>query len=157
MYRVSINFLFLNHFYAFYIIFHLKNKKTNEKKLYAKIADWAACDREKTVVLDVCCGTGTIGLTLATRATQVIGFELNAEALADAKENALSNGIENAVWHLGPVQETLPRVFKAAGWLKGRNVVAVVDPPRTGLRFFAFLPIFGFLGFWIDFCFVRSL
>jgi len=40
----------------------------------------------------LCCGTGTIGLTLASRVKKVIGVEMVKEATEDAKQNAILNG-----------------------------------------------------------------
>ena len=50
----------------------------------------------KTVLLDVCCGTGTIGLSLASSVKRVVGIEICAPAVLDAKANARRNGIGNA-------------------------------------------------------------
>ena len=76
--------------------------------LYAKCGDWATdvndigtstVDRsgmnenKKTVLLDLCCGTGTIGITLAKRFSRVIGIELIADAVKDAERHAKANGI----------------------------------------------------------------
>ena len=44
------------------------------------------------MLFDVCCGTGTIGLTLASRVQHVVGIELNSQAVEDAKQNAEING-----------------------------------------------------------------
>lgn len=45
------------------------------------------------VLLDLCCGTGTIGISMAKHVKKVIGVEMVAEAIEDAKKNALANGI----------------------------------------------------------------
>lgn len=53
-----------------------------------------------------------------------------AEAIADAKENARLNEITNAEFFVGKAEEILGSVcYRAIN-----NVVAVVDPPRAGLR-----------------------
>ena len=52
--------------------------------------------RPSDVVLDLFCGTGTIGLTLARACRSVRGVELSAAAVADARRNAARNGILNA-------------------------------------------------------------
>lgn len=60
--------------------------------LYAKCAEW--CDineNKKTTLLDLCCGTGTIGITMAKSVDRVIGIEMIPEAIVDAKANALLN------------------------------------------------------------------
>ena len=45
------------------------------------------------VLLDLCCGTGTIGMTMAAHVKKVIGVELTADAIEDAKKNAALNGM----------------------------------------------------------------
>ncbi|XP_061865712.1 tRNA (uracil-5-)-methyltransferase homolog A isoform X2 [Colius striatus] len=58
--------------------------------LYTAIREWAQLSQESTV-LDVCCGTGTIGISLAKKVKKVIGIELCQEAVQDAKVNAQIN------------------------------------------------------------------
>ncbi|KAM7051564.1 tRNA (uracil-5-)-methyltransferase homolog A isoform 2-T2 [Molossus nigricans] len=58
--------------------------------LYTVIQDWAQLDTGSTV-LDVCCGTGTIGLALARKVKRVVGIELCQEAVEDARVNAHNN------------------------------------------------------------------
>ncbi|KAK8463942.1 hypothetical protein PHAVU_011G078600 [Phaseolus vulgaris] len=64
------------------------------EKLYSLAGDWA-CLGPDTLLFDICCGTGTIGLTLAHRVGMVIGIEMNASAVSDAHKNAEINGIKN--------------------------------------------------------------
>lgn len=60
--------------------------------LYAKCAEWCAIDpTKKTTLLDLCCGTGTIGITMAKSVDKVIGIEMVPEAIVDAKVNAELN------------------------------------------------------------------
>ena len=80
-------------------------------------------------VFDLFCGIGSIGLTLATRAGEVLGLELVAEAVADATRNAARNEVTNARFEAGDVRRALRDVTAAAG----RPDVIVVDPPRAGL------------------------
>ncbi|XP_039360786.1 tRNA (uracil-5-)-methyltransferase homolog A isoform X5 [Mauremys reevesii] len=58
--------------------------------LYKAIRDWAQLNQDSTV-LDICCGTGTIGISLAKKVKKVIGIELCQEAVEDAKVNAQIN------------------------------------------------------------------
>eukprot|EP00850_Spirogloea_muscicola_P020913 SM000230S07349 [mRNA] locus=s230:173466:177175:+ [translate_table: standard] len=70
--------------------------------LYRMVED--ACNLKgdgSEVVLDLFCGTGTIGLSLASKVRHVYGFELVAEAVADAWQNAESNSISNATFVQG--------------------------------------------------------
>ncbi|XXG44636.1 hypothetical protein AAC387_Pa01g4383 [Persea americana] len=64
------------------------------EKLYSLAGDWAGLGRD-TLLFDICCGTGTIGLTLANRVGMVVGIEMNDSAVLDAKRNAEINGIRN--------------------------------------------------------------
>jgi hypothetical protein len=57
------------------------------------------------VVLDLYCGTGTIGLTLAARAARVVGFDVSESAVADARANAARNGVGNALFVCGDLDE----------------------------------------------------
>jgi tRNA (uracil-5-)-methyltransferase len=60
--------------------------------LYAKCAEWCSIDpNKKTTLLDLCCGTGTIGITMAKSVERVVGIEMVPEAIVDAKANAKLN------------------------------------------------------------------
>ncbi len=76
-------------------------------------------------LLDLYCGTGTIGLWLAAGFDQVVGVERNEQAVADARANARANGIDGTRWLAGPVEDLAQEL--AAD-------VVVVDPPRSGLH-----------------------
>ena len=80
-------------------------------------------------VFDLYCGTGTIGLALASRARTVWGLEISEEAVACAIENAELNRIENARFFAGNVGQTIEELREEAG----SPDVVVVDPPRAGL------------------------
>ena len=101
--------------------------------LYGKAKEFAGLTGKETVI-DAYCGTGTIGLTVASGANgfggakAVIGVEVNKDAVADAMENAKRNGIENAVFHAGDAGEFMEAM--AAG---GQSAdVVITDPPRAG-------------------------
>lgn len=81
------------------------------------------------VVLDLYCGVGTITLAMAKAAGRVIGVEVEPQAVADARDNARRNGIENAEFFCGDAGQ-------AAVSLREQGLtpdVVVVDPPRKGL------------------------
>lgn len=100
--------------------------------LYSTIGDWCQLDSMTNVtVLDVCCGTGTIGLTLAKKVHKVIGIEMVAQAIEDAKFNSQLNGITNVEFHCGKAEDVLADLM---GPLRSQEVVAIVDPPRAGLH-----------------------
>jgi len=80
-------------------------------------------------LVDLYCGTGAIGLYLASQFEQVTGVEVIASAVENARANAARNGIENTSWHVGKVEEAL-HILDA---VTGRRTL-VVDPPRVGLH-----------------------
>mmetsp|Transcript_14962 Transcript_14962/g.36633 ORF Transcript_14962/g.36633 Transcript_14962/m.36633 type:complete len:807 (-) Transcript_14962:435-2855(-) len=89
----------------------------------------------KPIVLDVCCGTGAIGLLLADVAKKVIGLELVEEAVQDARRNAKLNGIDNVEYHVGKAEDTIKKVIRGLEQEKNYSeIIAVVDPPRAGLH-----------------------
>ncbi|XP_077317834.1 tRNA (uracil-5-)-methyltransferase homolog A isoform X3 [Lithobates pipiens] len=98
--------------------------------LYSTIGDWAQLDQNSTI-LDVCCGTGTIGLSLAQRVKKVIGIELSQEAIADAKANAQLNNLTNVEFRCGKAEDIFPTLINT---LVSHNPIAIVDPPRAGLH-----------------------
>jgi len=78
-------------------------------------------------LLDLYCGTGSIGLVLADRARRIVGVEEVASSIADARSNADRTGVDATYLH-AKVEDALD-VFDAT-----EDVVAVVDPPRVGLH-----------------------
>lgn len=95
-------------------------------RLYDVVKGFARLDGSQTVV-DLYCGTGTIALCLASEARQVVGIELNAGAVADARRNAAANGIGNCTFVAGDVRDVIDAV-------EHRPDVLVIDPPRAGLH-----------------------
>ena len=81
-------------------------------------------------ILDLYCGTGTIGLSLASTVKEVIGVELVSDAVQMAGENAVANGIDNISFFEGHVREFLSRL--PAG--ERQFDAVIVDPPRAGLH-----------------------
>ncbi|KAF3850586.1 hypothetical protein F7725_012358 [Dissostichus mawsoni] len=98
--------------------------------LYSAVGEWAQLSEDSTV-LDVCCGTGTIGISLAKRVKKVIGIEMCQEAVEDAKVNAKLNGLSNIEFHCGKAEDVFPNILNA---LVSPNLTAIVDPPRAGLH-----------------------
>lgn len=98
------------------------------EKLYGVALDFAALTGTELAV-DLYCGIGTITLCLARQAGRVIGAEIVPEAIADAKENARRNGIENAEFFCGDASEVAARLVSDGL----RPDVVTVDPPRKGL------------------------
>ncbi|XP_010201691.2 tRNA (uracil-5-)-methyltransferase homolog A isoform X1 [Colius striatus] len=98
--------------------------------LYTAIREWAQLSQESTV-LDVCCGTGTIGISLAKKVKKVIGIELCQEAVQDAKVNAQINELNNIEFHCGKAEDIVPSLINV---LALQNLITIVDPPRAGLH-----------------------
>ena len=87
----------------------------------------------KETVLDLYCGIGTIGLSMAKDAQKVIGIEIVEEAVTRAAENAARNNITNAYFYCGDAsnaEKLLERAESAHGDVSGATVI--MDPPRKG-------------------------
>lgn len=102
------------------------------EKLYQLAREWCAASPNETL-LDVCCGTGTIGLTMASSVKRVVGIEMVESAVEDARRNAQLNGIENAEFICGKAEDTIRDVIIAEK-ARGNSLTAIVDPPRGGLH-----------------------
>lgn len=95
--------------------------------LYRKALEYARLTGRETVV-DAYCGTGTIGILASTAAKQVIGVELNPDAVRDAVQNAKRNGIENITF----VQKDAGKFLVEMAAQGGKADVVFMDPPRSG-------------------------
>lgn len=96
--------------------------------LYQQALDYAELTGTEDV-LDAYCGIGTISLFLAKQAKSVLGVEIVAPAVEDARRNAILNGIENATFRIGAAENVISELY-AEGKVPD---VVVVDPPRKGL------------------------
>jgi 23S rRNA (uracil1939-C5)-methyltransferase len=85
----------------------------------------------KEIVYDLYCGTGSIGLFVADAAAKVIGVEVIAAAVEDARENARINGIDHAAFFAGDVINVCDDAFFEQ---HGRPDVIITDPPRAGMH-----------------------
>jgi 23S rRNA (uracil1939-C5)-methyltransferase len=97
-------------------------------KLYDTVAE-AAQVADGQTVYDAYCGVGTIGQYVTHgKRVRLFGVETVEQAVADARENALGNGPEDARYEAGAAEEVFPR------WIGGgiRPDVVLVDPPRKG-------------------------
>uniref|UniRef100_A0A0E0FHJ0 TRAM domain-containing protein n=1 Tax=Oryza nivara TaxID=4536 RepID=A0A0E0FHJ0_ORYNI len=108
--------------------------QTNTKQadvLYKLIGESAGLKGDGSeIILDLFCGTGTIGLTLARRAKHVYGYEVVPEAIADAKKNAKLNGISNATF----VQGDLNKINETFGKEFPKPDIIISDPNRPGMH-----------------------
>ncbi len=97
------------------------------EKLYAKALEYAALTGHERVV-DAYCGIGTIGMSAADKAGEVIGVELNPSAVRDARENARLNEVANISFIEADAGEYLVNMAAA-----GEKIdVLLMDPPRAG-------------------------
>ncbi len=95
--------------------------------LYGKAVEYAALTGNERVI-DAYCGIGTIGIVASKNAGEVIGCELNSDAVRDAKKNAKLNGIENIKFFCADAGEFMLT-------MKEQNEkcdVLFMDPPRAG-------------------------
>lgn len=95
--------------------------------LYKKTAEYAGLSGSETVI-DLYCGAGTIGLSMAHKAKKIIGVEIIPEAVEDAKKNAERNGIGNCEFYCADASA-------AVKMLRDKNIqpdVVLLDPPRKG-------------------------
>ncbi|MBP3773985.1 MAG: 23S rRNA (uracil(1939)-C(5))-methyltransferase RlmD [Bacteroidaceae bacterium] len=98
--------------------------------LYKAVRDYCGLTGSE-LVYDLYTGTGTIANFVARQCRKVIGIEYVPEAIEDAKENALLNGIGNAEFHAGDMKDVLNDQFIADN---GRPDVLITDPPRVGMH-----------------------
>ena len=95
--------------------------------LYQTAIDLAHLTGRETL-LDAYCGTGTIGLCAADHISRLIGVELNADAVRNAKENAKLNGVENARFYCDDAGRFMVKMAEAGN----APDVVCMDPPRAG-------------------------
>eukprot|EP00667_Euglena_gracilis_P005038 EG_transcript_5068 len=89
-----------------------------------------------TLALDLCCGTGTIGISLAPFCARVIGVDMVSDAIADARDNCALNGIPNATFICDKIESgaVAAELDAAVAQYAPGQVVAICDPPRGGLH-----------------------
>lgn len=103
--------------------------RAGAEKLYSIAREYAKLQRGESLI-DMYCGTGTIGLSMAKDCKSLIGVEIVPEAIEDAKKNAERNGISNAHFICGDSA-------LAAQKLKSEGIdpdVIILDPPRKGCQ-----------------------
>lgn len=95
--------------------------------LYGKALEYVGTKGDETI-LDLYCGAGTIGLSMAKSVGKVIGVEIIPEAVEDAKENAKRNGIENCEFYCGDAKDAVKMLRDK----KTEPDAVILDPPRKG-------------------------
>ena len=108
--------------HAFYQV-----NRTQAERLYGKAAEYAGLTGAETL-LDLYCGTGTIGLSMAKSAKKLIGVEIVPAAVENARRNAERNAIQNAEFLCADAAEAARILFERGE----KPDVIVIDPPRKG-------------------------
>ena len=113
---------------SFYQVNH-----SSAELLYAKAKELAAPTKDDTL-LDLFCGAGSIGLSMADSVRELIGIEIVESAVLCARENARSCDIDNAYFFTGDATETEQLLANAEKQL-GKKIlpdIVILDPPRAG-------------------------
>ena len=97
------------------------------EKLYGTAIEFAGLTGKETV-LDAYCGTGTIGIVASDKAKQVVGVELNEDAVRDAKYNARLNKVENIRFFCADAGKFMVAMAEE----REKVDVVLMDPPRAG-------------------------
>jgi 23S rRNA (uracil1939-C5)-methyltransferase len=101
--------------------------RTQAELLYNIVAEFANLNAEETL-LDLYCGAGTIGLSLAHKVKKIIGVEVVPQAIENAKVNAKINNILNATFICADAEQAAQKLA-----IEGTKIdIIVVDPPRKG-------------------------
>lgn len=97
------------------------------EKLYGLAAEYAQlkCD---DILLDLYCGAGTIGLSMASRVKKIIGVEIIDSAIRNAAQNAKKNGILNSEFICGDAGRVAEVLYNRGE----RPDIIIVDPARKG-------------------------
>lgn len=95
--------------------------------LYGKAMEFAELTGKETVI-DAYCGIGTIGMVAAKKAGQVLGVEVNRDAVRDARENAKLNRVKNIRFVCADAGNFMVDMANAGEHCD----VLFMDPPRTG-------------------------
>lgn len=101
--------------------------RAQAERLYNKAREYAAPSKDD-VLLDLYCGTGTIGLTMAKDCRELIGVEIIPDAVRDAEHNAAVNSICNARFMCADAPQAADRLEREGV----RPSIVVLDPPRKG-------------------------
>lgn len=117
------------HFKVSPTAFFQPNTKQAEKLYSLALAH--ADIQQDSIVYDLYCGTGTLGICAAKTAKQVIGIEIAPESTLDAQDNANTNGLSNIVFLTGSVPDVIQTIRQEQKY--PLPDIVVLDPPRAGL------------------------
>lgn len=96
-------------------------------RMYNKVKDVIVKEKSKNV-LDLYCGTGTIGIYISDVVSKITGIEVVSDAIESANTNKKINNVENIEFILGKVEDKLD-------FISNNNIdTVIVDPPRSGLH-----------------------
>lgn len=96
-------------------------------RMYDKVKDVIVKEKSKNV-LDLYCGTGTIGIYISDVVSKITGIEVVSDAIEAANTNKKINNVENIEFILGKVEDKLD-------FISNNNIdTVIVDPPRSGLH-----------------------
>lgn len=104
---------------SFYQVNH-----SQTEKLYTKAIELANLTG-KEVILDAYCGIGTVGICASEKAGEIVGVEINRDAVEDARSNARAGKLRNASFFCDDVKDFM------IGF-EGKADVLILDPPRSG-------------------------
>ena len=102
------------------------------EKLYGIAAEYAALTGSETII-DLYCGTGTIGLSMANKASRLLGIDIVEKSIECARENAAANNVENAFFVATDAgkSENIRKAAEKHGFSLSASTV-IMDPPRKG-------------------------
>lgn len=103
---------------------------TQAERLYSRAIQLTGLSKD-SIVYDLYCGTGTLGISLAKQVKEVIGIEINPQSVLDARENIKLNHLDNLTIHQGDVAQILPQLLQKR--VSSSDDIVMVDPPRPGL------------------------
>ncbi|KAL5010621.1 hypothetical protein ScPMuIL_012926 [Solemya velum] len=101
--------------------------------LYATVQELSGVN-SSTTVLDLCCGTGTIGIVLADEAKSVIGVDIVQQAVDDAAVNSTINNLQNCSFEQAKVHKELWHILRRCQFTSDDDVIAILNPSRNGVK-----------------------
>ena len=109
------------------------NTPTTERML-ERVAEVAQL-KPTTTLLDLCCGTGIIGICLSKFVKKIVGVEMVVSAVENAKVNAANNSVsEKTTYYAAKVEDALTMAMSTLTNEEKQDVVAIFDPPRAGMH-----------------------
>ncbi|MCX6825900.1 MAG: 23S rRNA (uracil(1939)-C(5))-methyltransferase RlmD [candidate division Zixibacteria bacterium] len=119
----------LDYAFRIYANSFFQTNSLQAEKLYQLILEMLQ-PQKNDCLLDLYCGTGTIGICAAKSVAKVVGIESEPSAILAARENALANGIGNIFFQTGLVEDILAEKTDAFP----EFTAVIVDPPRAGMH-----------------------